>query len=99
MREVVQRLEAKAGEEQERLKQLCHFWEQQILQLETTTKAVVHGKTQEVSEKFKKIEKASFERRHISPFCKTITFLFNTYLKIFAESVIVTVLRFILYIL
>jgi len=51
MREVIQRLEAKAGEEQERLKQLCHFWEQQILQLEKTTKAVVQGKTQEVSEK------------------------------------------------
>jgi hypothetical protein len=50
MTEVVQRLEAKAGEEQERLIQLCHFWDQQILQLEKTTKAVVHGKTQEVSE-------------------------------------------------
>jgi hypothetical protein len=54
MREVIQRLEAKAGEEQERLIQLCHFWEQQILQLEKTTKAAVQGKTQEVSEKLKK---------------------------------------------
>jgi hypothetical protein len=51
MMEVVQRLEAKAGEEQERLIQLCHFWDQQILQLEKTTKAVVQDKMKEVSEK------------------------------------------------
>ena len=51
MEEVVQRLEAKAGEEQERLKELCHFWDQQILQLEKTTKAVVQDKMKEVSEK------------------------------------------------
>jgi hypothetical protein len=54
MTEVIQRLEAKAGEEQERLKELCHFWDQQILQLEKTTKAVVQDKMQEVSEKLKK---------------------------------------------